>query len=349
MDKTYLKFIYILLIYFAYVNCSAIKRVRNHKLNKKHKNGIVIEVDINPAKTEKFSGPYAFIKSINQILPYKTNNCSFKASSKIKPTSRKNKSDYYYYSFPRFNENDYNTWVRNNKANKLILGPNFVPSNWYNFPNPNSWKERRFREILESVKGVVTHSDRVRDHLAEKSNTTSLINKYINVRACTNLKPINVKSFNGRTIDILYFEKYADTDRSKQGKELLELLNNSGKKVVKMEYGSYDKEKMMEWANDSKFILYFSFYDTGAIGLKEIQNYGAITFTHQEEFVPDVTTGYYIPELASEDNIESAYKIIMEIVDKVTKENPDSEIIAKTNQEVNRCERALDDLCQSLS
>ena len=38
---------------------------------------------------------------------------------------------------------------------------------------------------------------------------------------------------------------------------------------------------------NSLLIIYFSFFDTGAIGLKEIQNLGVICFTHQKEFVID--------------------------------------------------------------
>ena len=47
---------------------------------------------------------------------------------------------------------------------------------------------------------------------------------------------------------------------------------------------------MKELANNSKFIIYFSFFDTGAIGLKEIQNYGVIAFSLQKEFIIDNET-----------------------------------------------------------
>ena len=42
---------------------------------------------------------------------------------------------------------------------------------------------------------------------------------------------------------------------------------------------------MTELAYNSKYIIYFSFYDTGAIGLKEIQNYGVFAFSHQKDLV----------------------------------------------------------------
>lgn len=111
--------------------------------------------------------------------------------------------------------------------------------------------------------------------------------KFIIIRPCTNLKPTKIKSFKERKIDILFFEKYADLNRRKQGKILLNLFKNTSKTIMPIKYGSYNKKDIQKIANDSKFIIYFSFFDTGAIGLKEIQNYGVISFTHQKEFVID--------------------------------------------------------------
>jgi len=38
---------------------------------------IIVEVDITPTKIKYSSGPYTFIKSINQVLLYNTSYCSF--------------------------------------------------------------------------------------------------------------------------------------------------------------------------------------------------------------------------------------------------------------------------------
>ena len=105
---------------------------------------------------------------------------------------------------------------------------------------------------------------------------------------------------------------------------------------------------MKELANNSKFIIYFSFYDTGAIGLKEFQNYGVITFSHQKEFIIDKQTSFYIPELDIEDKIDIAFHKIMNIVENISKSNINIELIAKKNQMINRCENALIDLCKNL-
>ena len=124
------------------------------------------------------------------------------------------------------------------------------------------------------------------------------------MRPCTNVKPEVITKFEKRKIDIIFFEKYSDLNRTQQGKDLLSILEATGKKIVKMKYKNYDRKTMKYNANSSKFIIYFSFFDTGAIGLKEIQNYGVFAFTHQKDLVIHNDTSFYIPELASIDKIK---------------------------------------------
>lgn len=101
-------------------------------------------------------------------------------------------------------------------------------------------------------------------------------------------------------------------------------------------------------ANNTKFIIYFSFFDTGAIGLKEIQNYGVFTFSHQREFIIHNDTGLYVPELSDNKNMSQAYKIIMNKMEKVINLSPNALSNANINQEINKCQNALNDLCKSL-
>lgn len=206
-----------------------------------------------------------------------------------------------------------------------------------------------FPVLLNFSKGIAVHSTRVRDYIANRTNTSDYINKFKIIRSCTNLKPIKVKSFEDRKIDILFFEKYADLNRLKQGKELLNLFKNTSKNAVSIRYGSYDKKIINELANNSKFIIYFSFYDTGAIGLKEIQNYGVICFTHQKEFVLNNESSFFISELTSINNIKLAFNKIMDIIEKISKSNIQTQLIARKNQIFNKCENSLIDLCKSLS
>lgn len=344
IKKVFFLFFFIIINnYYFLVNSTVINKSIK-ELEKK----ILIEVDTDLVKSEGYGGPISFIKSINQILPYNTSYCSFVPSEKISLINTRNKTDYFYIFYPIISENDFNKWIETKNINRLLLGPIFVPANWNKFPQINIWKERRFPEILKLVKRIIVHSERVKNYISQKSHTTSFLNKYLTVRACTNFKSKSIKEFNDRTIDILFFEKYCDLDRSKQGNELFDLLKSSNKTIVRIKYGSYDKEQMIEWANNSKFIIYFSFYDTGAIGLKEIQNHGVITFALQKEFINDKTTGFYIPELSKRNKMKYAYKKIMKKIERVTKEEPNTELIAKINYNNNKCEMALNDICEGL-
>ena len=305
-------------------------------------NNILVSIDLSGIKGTR--GPSSFIRGINQILPFISNNCIFISNEFINSLQ----PDFYYYPFPKLQESEFDILMKEKIINKYIFGPTFVPNSWFHFPISKIWKEKRFSEILSSLKGIVIHSIRVRNYLAEKSNTTNLLSKFIIMRACTNMKPKVIKEFKKRKIDIIFFEKYMDLNRQKQGEELVGFLKNANKSVVKIKYGQYNKTDIIELANNSKFIIYFSFYDTGAIGLKEIQNYGVFSFTLQEDLIINNKTTFYISELLSEDKIILAAEKILKIINIVSNENPKSVLIAKQNQNINKCENALKDLCQYL-
>ena len=208
--------------------------------------------------------------------------------------------------------------------------------------------ERRFSDILNLVKGIAVHTNRVRDYLAKRSKNLFNLKKFKIIRPCSNLRPKIVTNFIERKNDIIFYEKYADINRSKQGSLLFNLFKNTTKKVIPIKYGTYNKTIMKKIANNSKFIIYFSFFDTGAIGLKEFQNYGVISFFHQKEFITDKKSSFYIPELSNENNIEIAFKKIMNIIEKISKLNIQTQLIAKKNQIHNKCENSLIDLCKSI-
>ena len=202
---------------------------------------------------------------------------------------------------------------------------------------------------MKHVKGIAVHSERVVNYLSKRSNTINLINKFKIIRPCTNIKPKNIIPFIKRKIDILFFEKYSDFDQSQQGIQFLNLLKNSSKKIERLKYGNYTKKEIEYLANNTKFIIYFSFFDTGAIGLKEIQNYGVFAFSHQRDLIIHNDTGFYVPELANEKDLIQAYKIIMNKIEIVTNLNPNAQLIATINQEINKCENSLNDLCENLN
>ena len=82
--------------------------------------------------------------------------------------------------------------------------------------------------------------------------------------------------------------------------------------------------------------------------MKEIQNYGVFAFSHQKDLVIDKNTSFFIPELANEFDMKPAYKKIMSIIEAITISEPNVNLIAKINQEVNKCEKSLDDLCDGI-
>jgi len=312
---------------------------------KENKN-IIIQVDISGRKGKR--GPGKFVKGISEILPYNVYSCRFIGVSSINTKIERNKANYFFLPIPKLSEKHFIKLVNLKKANKLLLGPIFVPKFWNKFPNKNIWKEKNFNEILRIVKGILVHSKRVRDYLAKKSNSTNLIKKFKIIRPCTNLIPKNVNSFKNRKIDILLFEKYGDLDRRKQGLQLYYLFNNSSYKIERIIYGNYTKNEMFKLANNSKFIIYFSFFDTGAIGLKEIQNFGVLSFTHQKDLVINNKTSFFIPELSNEYQIDLAFKKILNKIKFITKKQPNTEFISKINQKINNCKNSLNDLCKGL-
>ena len=235
-------FLFLILLYillFNYIILDILKKYLFHSIFKLKSNQkqIIIEIDISGSKIGN-RGPAKFVQGINEILPYKTNMCIFISLGEINPINGKNKSDYFYLPFPLFSQSIYNEWVNKSIAKKLILGPCFVPINWNYFPNKKYWKERRFKELLKTIKGLVIHSNIIKEYLSERSNTTDLSKKFIIVRPCTNLMPRFINSFENRKIDIIFFEKYADLNRRKQAILLLNLFNKTSKIIKRMIYGT---------------------------------------------------------------------------------------------------------------
>ena len=306
----------------------------------------VIEVDISFSKYNG-GGPIQFSKGIAKVLPYRTKDCLFIPSERISLENGKNHSNFFFISYPFFDKNRMEEWKKINRCQDLLLGPNYVPIFWRAFPVQSTWKEKNFREVLTNIKGYVVHSKRVRNHLSTRSNTTDILNKFVIMRACTYILPKKVKPFEERKVDLIFYEKFADLNRMEQSEKLVNLFNHTNKKIIRLKYGNYTKDQMFELSNNSKFIIYFSFYDTGAIGLKEIQNYGVYSFTLQEDLAVHKETSLYVPELENDD-IEPAFKIIVQKMDMISESPPNTQKMAEINQKNNRCESALDDMCKGI-
>lgn len=105
---------------------------------------------------------------------------------------------------------------------------------------------------------------------------------------------------------------------------------------------------MIKIANNSKFIIYYSFLDTGAIGLKEIQNFGVIAFSHQKDLIINKETSFYILELANKKDMEKAFIHIMKIIKYFINNKPNTKLIEEMNQDINKCQNALNDLYKNI-
>lgn len=235
------------------------------------------------------------------------------------------------------------------KIKQTIFGPLPVPFNWTSFPDPKLPLEEDFGQTLSMMGSYAVHSKRVENYLARRANLTSYpAYKFAKIRACTMLSPGVVKAWSERRFDVIFFEKYADEDHSRQGAELYEHLIKAGLTVTRMGYkGAYEytQEHMKEVANDSRFIVYFSFWDTGAIGLLEIQNFGVYSFTAQDDLIDrEHKTGAFIEGLAGDD-MKAACDSILKKMKEIMDSNPKSEEFAQISQHRNSCVRALEDLC----
>ena len=347
IKEKYKQFFYFLIIIIIIL----VSFIINQILFIYNKKQILIEVDISKSFLDG-EGPIQIVKSLKDILPYETKKCKFIPSNSITPINGKNKSDYFFLPFPCLAESVYEEWNKIDRSKSLLLGPYFVPTIWNYFPYQGFWNEKRFKEILKTIKGVVVHSKRIRKYLSSKSNTTDLLNKYKFLRPCTDLVPKYIKNFENRTIDIMYYEKFDDLDKRKQSEKLIKYFIKTKLKVERITFVKYrkfnNKKRIMKLANNAKFIIYFSFYDIGGITLKEIQNYGVFCFTHEEDFALNEKTSFLIPELHSKNNMKPAFDKIMKKIQKISNSHPNTQLIAKINQDVNKCQRAFDDLCKGL-
>ena len=48
------------------------------------------------------------------------------------------------------------------------------------------------------------------------------------------------------------------------------------------------------------------------------------------------------------EDIVPAFNKIIKIIEEISKENPDTQMIASLNQNFTKCERSLDDLCEGI-
>ena len=102
-----------------------------------------------------------------------------------------------------------------------------------------------------------------------------------------------------------------------------------------MIYGNYTKDRMIKLTNNTKFNIYFSFFDTGEIGLKEMQNHGVFAFSHQKDLILYKSTSLYFHELTKENDMSRAFINIYKKMEIIVNINLDIQLIAENNQNIN--------------
>lgn len=223
---------------------------------------------------------------------------------------------------------------------KVIYGPNLSPIKYFKFPLNNT-HESKWIEIINKIKYYVVHHRRISNHLMNRTNSYFQYKKYLKFPCCIKYeKDSTIIKWDERKIDFLIYLKYVDCNHSIDGEILINSLNSSYKVIV-FRYGSYSTNNLINAARNSKVVIYFSFYDTGAIALIEIQRMGVFTVAVQKEFITD-QNGLYLPEL--EFNIDSAISKLKNIIAM----KYDSIYIAEYSRQRSDCKKYFNNLITNL-
>lgn len=300
--------------------------------------------------TKGKGGPYSLSKYINIAIKKwnKHNVLSKKAllihKQKLEMKSiveiLKSKDSYIW--FERY---DYLNFIKNSTYDyifrKILYGPIVTPINWFNMPRNNTY-EQYWCLVMKKIKAFITHSNRVKNHIIKSTKCYLHNDKYIILKPCIEIeyKKYNTYIFNERSIDFLVYIKYADINRKKDEIILINYLKNKYKIKI-IEYGKHTKQSLLYLASISKYVIYFSFYDTGALSLLEIKMMGVWPIAHQKEFIED-GYGSYLKELDT--NITSALSKLNDIY--ITKYNP--HILSQNVVKNLNCVNSLHNIVKSL-
>lgn len=306
-------------------------------------------------RTDRKRGSQIFSEGLSQAIKTYRGDCTFiRSSAGYSDIIKNNRSRRFFFIL---NGKNLCSILRSfsgkgrKKARNTIFGPRPVPSSWGLFPQKNCM-EKNFSYTLSLMGSYAVHSSRVEKWLATRSGLSDYPKyKFAKIRACTMMHPTYIKPWKDRMIDVILFEKYADYDHSKQGQALYKELKKAGLKVARFgvnggnQTKGYTHRHMEEVANNAKFVIYFSFWDTGAIALLEIQSFGVYSFTSQSDLIDkEGRAGMYVESLKG-DNMTESVKIILQRMKRINEGDPDSSVFASVNQERNHCHRSLEDIC----
>jgi hypothetical protein len=235
---------------------------------------------------------------------------------------------------------------RTSMFKRTIFGPNLIPRHWPRFPDRRSSIESQWSLFLSGMYGYVVHSERVRNYLMSRSRTEGLAKKYMLAPGCAyESMDLTVPVFVNRSWDILLFEKYADRDMRAEGSHLYALMIRDHFSVIRVRYGKFNRRDLEFHGMHSRFIVYFSFYDTGAIAFLELQNLGGYSFSFQAEFLQE-QTGSFVPALES--NVSEGWVKIRSRIREIALASPNCTEYARLNRRKNSCLGTLNVLCQGV-
>lgn len=178
-----------------------------------------------------------------------------------------------------------------------VYGPMVSPKKWTKFPMANTY-ERNWTDYIKNIFSYVVQSKRVKIFLLNKSRKEKNIhNKYIISHGCMLInEKYNILKWNLRKYDILVYVKFADINKQKELNMLIRFLKSSYSiKIIR--YGNHTKKSLLFYANNSKMVIYFSYYDCWPSSLMEMESMGAIPIVEQCEFINKY--GYCIDNIAS--------------------------------------------------
>lgn len=203
------------------------------------------------------------------------------------------------------------------------------PKKWFLFPQNNTY-EVKWSYYINNLFGYVVQSKTVKEYLLNRSNKINDVEKkYIVSNGCLLLNYYHsVAEWNDRKIDILIYSKFADLNKEKELQQLLSILKMNYT-IINIHYGNHTKSSLVHFANKSKILIYYSFYDCWPSSLMEMQNMGIFPVVQQYEFIDKY--GVYINDFI----INSYY--LVNTVNKILSIKQNSTSIANYYRKRNSC------------
>lgn len=184
---------------------------------------------------------------------------------------------------------DYINYIYNNNYSaafhNTIYGPLVSPKKWLNFPMNNTY-EVDWSNKMNKIFSYIVQSYRIKEYLLEKSQKLKDIeDKYIISHGCLYVnESLKVQEWHKRPIDVLVYVKFADLNMENSLHKLLEILKiYFSVKVVR--YGNHTRMSLYKDCNNSKILIYYSYYDCWPSALMEMMNMGIYPIVQHCEFV----------------------------------------------------------------